>query len=271
MPLLFTGLLVFVGAAILAFFIPRRFKMDIEALRSGVIVAQTHHTPDQKAIPQIVRDFALRNGATVGGPAIVFTHQLDQMTTGPGKPFFSLSATQLSGTRNGGFVWEATATIAAVFPIRVVDAYVAGAGRLEVRIAGSIPIAYAAGPESDKGEMMRFLAELAWNPDAIINAGGLSWRQIDWRTVEVSIETAGGTATVRHLFDASGDIIAIEADDRPYLVNGKSVPMRWIGRFRDYTQFGSHRLPRHGDVAWDLPEGEFIYFRGTIVSFELSP
>ncbi len=52
-------------------------------------------------------------------------------------------------------------------------------------------------------------------------------------------------------------------------MDGKSVPTRWIGRLRDYTQFGAYRLPRYGEVAWDLPAGEFVYFRGTITSFEM--
>ena len=101
----------------------------------------------------------------------------------------------------------------------------------------------ATGPDSDKGEMMRFLAELPWNPDAILNASALKWRQIDARTVEVSIQTAGGLAAVRHLFDENGDIAGIIADDRPYLIDGRTVPMQWIGRFRDYADF-SERLPR---------------------------
>ena len=70
------------------------------------------------------------------------------MTTGRDKPFFPVDAIQLFGTRDPGFVWEATATMAWVVPIRVVDAY-AGKGWLEVRIAGTIPVASATGADSD--------------------------------------------------------------------------------------------------------------------------
>ncbi len=243
-----------------------QFKAKIEALRKMVSAAQMSTPPDQNAIPDIMRTFAARNGATLGGSPTVLAHQSDQMKSAPGQPFFALEATQLSGTRDPGFVWEATAAMAAVVPMRVVDSYT-GKGWLEVRLAGSIPVATASGPDADKGEIMRFLAELAWNPDAILNAPALRWRQIDTRTVEVSIDTAGGIVAVRQLLDAHGDIVAIEADDRPYLVNGKSVPMRWVGRFWDYALFGAYRLPRHAEVAWVLPEGEFVYFRGTITSF----
>lgn len=268
MKLLLVGLLGFVVVtASVALIISHQFVAKIEAWRQIVIAAQTAAPPEQNTIPEIIRAFAVRNGATVGGPATVFANQRDEMTTGPGQPFFGLQATQLSGTRKPGFVWEATATMALVLPFRVVDAFVAGEGRLEVRIAGAIPMANASGPDSDKGEMMRFLSELAWNPDAILNVAALKWRQIDERTVEVSMETSGGIATIRQMFDANGDIVGIEADDRPYLLDGKTVPMRWVGRFRDYAQFGGYRVPRYGEVAWALPEGEFVYFRGTITSF----
>lgn len=244
-----------------------QFVAKIQAWREIVIAAQTSAPPDQDTIPEIMRAFALRNGATLGGPTTVLAHQRAEMRTSTEQPFFAIEATQLSGTRDPGFVWEATATMARVVPVRVVDAHAGGKGWLEVRILGAIPMANATGPDSDKGEMMRFLSELAWNPDAILNAAALKWRQIDERTMEVSIQTAGGIAAVRHLFDANGDIVGIEADDRPYLVDGKTVPVRWVGRFRDYANFGPYRLPRYGEVAWELPEGEFVYFRGTIASF----
>lgn len=268
MKFLIFGLLALALVAIVVpLVLSNQFVAKIEARRKILIAAQTSAPPDQNSIPEIMRAFALRNGATLGGPTTVLAHQRAEMSTARDQPFFAIEATQLSGTRDPGFVWEATATMALVVPVRVVDAHAGGKGWLEVRIGGAIPVANATGPDSDKGEMMRFLSELAWNPDAILNAAALKWRQIDERTVEVSIETAGGTAAVRHLFDANGDIVGIEADDRPYLVDGKTVPVRWVGRFRDYAAFGPYRLPSYGEVAWELPEGEFVYFRGTITSF----
>lgn len=111
---------------------------------------------------------------------------------------------------------------------------------------------------------MRFLAELPWNPDAMLNAPALKWRQLDEKTIEVSLMASGGAAIVRLLFDDAGDIVGSEADDRPMSVGAGSVPTKWIGRFSDYADFGRYRLPRHGEVAWVLPAGEFLYWRGDI-------
>jgi hypothetical protein len=258
--------IVLVAVAVIVL-LAAQFKTRIDGARKVVNAAQLSAPSDQAAIPMIIRTFALRNGGTVGGPLTVLAHQRDEMRLAPDQPFFALDATQLSGTRDPVFVWEAKGNLATVLPIRVVDSY-AAEGWLEVRIAGTIPVAKASGPDIDKGETMRFMAELAWNPDAILNASALRWRQIDAKTVEVSIDPANGNIAVRQVFDENGDIVAIETDDRPYVVDGKSVPTRWVGRFRDYALFGSYRLPRYGEVAWVLPQGEFVYFRGTITGFE---
>ncbi|MEO5806459.1 DUF6544 family protein [Devosia sp.] len=246
----------------------RQFAGKIAGLRQSAVAEQGPVAGVRSVPPEIMVGFAERSGATVGGPSTMMARQNAEMRLAPDQPFFPLVATQLSGTRTPAFVWEATATMAKVVPLHIVDSYTGGRGLLEVKIAGSIQVAGGTGPDTDKGEMMRFLAELAWNPEAILNASGLSWRQIDMLTVEVSAPTSAGVARVRLLFDAEGDIVAIEADDRPFLVGGKSVPTRWIGRFGDYASFGRYRLPRHGEVAWVLPAGEFLYWRGDVAAFE---
>jgi hypothetical protein len=261
------GLLVMIVLTIFSL----RFQDRIARLRQEASVEQLGATPGPGEPPTIMRRFAERNGGLAAGPFTVLSRQRAQMRLSPDKAFFDVDATQLSGTRTPAFVWEATAKVASIVPIRVVDSYVRGHGLLEVKVAGAIAMAHATGPENDLGEMMRFLSELPWNPDAILGAHGLSWRQIDDRTVEVSAQTDGGVARVRHIFDANGDIVGIEADDRPYLIDGNSQPTRWIGRFRDYAMYGSYRLPSYGEVAWDLPEGEFVYWRGKVVSFVEGP
>ena len=253
--------------ALVQLIVSRQFAGHIETLRSMAAGEQLSGVTTSQDLPEIMRLFAVRNGATLGGPASVLAHQRAEMRLGPKQDFFPIAATQLSGTRKPAFVWDAWGKFAGVVPIHVVDCYVAGAGLLEARLAGSIRVALGTGPESDKGEIMRFLSELALNPDAILNAEGLTWRQIDQNTVAVSAPSAGGVATVRHRFDARGDIVGIEADDRPYAVDGGYLPTRWIGRFSDYAQFGRYRLPTHGEVAWMLPEGEFVYWRGDITVF----
>jgi hypothetical protein len=252
-----------VGLLLVQLFLSSQFSAKILHLGNRLVSSQVATEPDTGLIPLIMREFALRNGGRVGGPSTVTMVQKAEMRLAVDQPFFQLEASQISGTKTPAFVWQARGTMGGIVPLQIVDAYVSGVGELEVRLAGSILVASAGGPETAKGEAMRFLAELPWNPDAILNADGLTWRQVSEASVEVSMETAGGQARVTMLFDQAGDIIAIEADERP---RAGDTPARWIGRFSEYAKVGPYRFPRSGEVAWDLPTGEFVYWRGAILS-----
>jgi hypothetical protein len=248
--------------ALAQFFSSRQFGAKISDL--GRRLAATQLDPSiTLRVPDVMRAFALRNGGRIGGPSTVTMIQAAEMRLSISQQFFRLDASQVSGTRTPSFVWHAKGAMSRLITLSIVDSYVDGIGLLEVRIAGSIPIATSTGAETSRGEAMRFLAELPWNPDAILNATALKWQVIDDRSLLVSIDTAGGPAQVMLRIDAAGDIVAIHADRRP---RAGSTPARWVGRFDRYEQVGAYRFPRHGEIAWDLPEGEFIYWRGDILS-----
>jgi hypothetical protein len=65
-----------------------------------------------------------------------------------------------------GFIWQGTARW---FVAR--DEYVAGRGRLGVRLLGALPIVQGAGPPYDQNELLRWLAESAWLPTTLLPRG----------------------------------------------------------------------------------------------------
>ncbi|MHB1102114.1 MAG: DUF6544 family protein [Devosia sp.] len=120
----------------------------------------------------------------------------------------------------------------------------------------------ASGPEFAKGELMRYLSELPLYPDAILNAQGLTWRQTDDTTVEASAQSAHGPAALRFLFDGNGDVVAMQADDRPMTVGDTTVPTPWHGIYSKYKQFGPYRIPSYGEVGWGLKRWTFHILEG---------
>jgi hypothetical protein len=46
------------------------------------------------------------------------------------------------------------------------------------------------------------------------------------------------------------------------MVGGQVVGTTWLGRFWNYEERGSMRVPLDGEVAWLLPEGAWPYWRG---------
>jgi hypothetical protein len=134
-----------------------------------------------------------------------------------------------------------------------------------------LPVAEGRGPAFDKGELQRYLSELPVHPDAILNNAMLAWRQLGEGAVEVSGRSGAGSASVTFLFDKAGDIVGLEASDRPMSVGKTTVPTPWKGSFSKYKQFGRYRLPSHGEVGWALPDGLFTYWRGDVTMYETLP
>lgn len=245
-----------------------QFSQSIAQQRAQLAAGQDAAPVDLAELPALIRAFAERNGARAGGPKTVLLLQEAEMRLDPEQAFFAIDASQSFGTRQPGFVWSASGWMMSMVPVSVVDLYVDGVGTLEARIGGAITVAHGTGEEMAIGEAMRYLAEIPFNPDAILNAPDLRWAQTGPDTIKVSLETSAGPAEVSFGFDSSGDIIEVSAPNRPRDVGGSSIPTPWIGRFSNYEQIGDYRIPRDGEVAWLLPEGEFVYWRGRMTSLD---
>jgi hypothetical protein len=99
-------------------------------------------------------------------------------------------------------------------------------------------------------------------PPAILANPELEWRQLDDSSVEVTTRTLGKPLSVWLQFDDAGEIVQTAAE-RPRIVAGGAIT-RWIGTYRDYAELGGMRVPTRGEVRWELPEGPFTYWRGTV-------
>lgn len=194
--------------------------------------------------------------------------QVGEMRLAPDKAWSPLTAEHTVSTIEPAFVWHARVEIVPFVDAVVVDSYVAGAGRLEARLFGSVQVALAKGPETDRAELMRYLAELPWAPEAILYNRALAWQRLSAAEFEVSAESSGGLAAVRIKLNDEGDITQVDADDRPMGAGKDSVPMPWRGTFGNYGEVGGFRMPRTGEVRWLLPKGDFVYWRGEITAVE---
>lgn len=240
--------------------------------------ADIEELPQPGPLPELVREFALKAGAAEENPPLsVFFHQLCQMRMNPGDEWMNLQAEQVIGTQKTGFVWYAEQKKKLFVTMRVVDAFVDGRGHLNVRALGSLPIADMSGPGADAAELMRYLAELPWAPDAMLHNPQLRWRQLDENTVEVEAGEGGAFAKLRFTFDDAGDIVEMEADSRGRSEGMEVVPRPWRGSYSDYRKIegsfagetGYRRIPTKGEIGWVLDEGYFAYWRGQIATYGL--
>ncbi|MEM8962657.1 MAG: DUF6544 family protein [Acidobacteriota bacterium] len=238
------------------------FKGRVARLMARVGEGST--VPMTGEIPEVVREFVRRAGVEGSTARTVRYRQAARMLFDPEGSWQEITAVQVFGVETASFVWFAEWRFGPLALVRVVDALVDDAGRFEVRLLGTLPLGCVTGPELDRGEAMRYLAELPWVPEAMVRNGSLRWRELDDRRVEVSMDTSGGPATVRLIFE-DGDVVAIEADDRPRQEGKVSVERPWEGRFWEYRSIGGRRVPAKAEVSWVLPEGRFAYFRGEML------
>ena len=186
------------------------------------------------------------------------------------KPFCS---DQLVITRRPGFDWDARIALLPGLPVHVHDAYVAGEGVLRAALLGLVTVAGAdSTPQLAQGELMRFLAEAAWYPTALLPSQGVHWTAVDDDHAKATLEDGGNSATLLFRFDPQGLIDSVHAEARGRTVGKRIIPTPWRGRFWNYQLRSGMLVPLEGEVAWLTDEGPLPYWRGSMtdISYELA-
>jgi hypothetical protein len=183
------------------------------------------------------------------------------------KPFHS---TQRVVTRAPGFVWDGRVQMLPGLAVHVHDAYVAGVGVLHPAVLGAFSLMELRG-EGDvaQGELMRFFAEAAWYPTALLPSQGVRWEPVDDRSARATLTEGPHRLTLTFAFNSEGLIDTVRADARGRTENGQVVMRPWEGRFWNYTQRDGMRIPQQGEVAWLMPEaqgGRKPYWRGEVTA-----
>ena len=172
-------------------------------------------------------------------------------------------------TRRPGFVWDARMPMAPGLTVHVHDAYVDGEGLLRPALLGLFALTeLRGGGDIAFGELMRFVAEAAWYPTALLPSQGMRWAPVDDHTARATLTDGPITLTLTFTFDAEGLVTTVRADARGRTVGGRIVPTPWEGRWSDYRWHDGLRVPMQGEVAWLLPAGPRPYWRGTIMSLQ---
>jgi hypothetical protein len=187
------------------------------------------------------------------------------------KPFTSR---QRVVTRRPGFLWDARVSMLPGVVVRVVDSYIAGEGLLSAAVLGLFRVADVhGGGEIARGEFMRFFAEAAWYPTALLPSQGVQWAAVDDRSANATIVDGPLTLTLLFRFNDAGLIDSFRAEARGAGVGKEMVMLPWEGRWSDYRARGGMTVPLTGEVAWMRPEGRKSYFVGTVTSltYEFAP
>jgi hypothetical protein len=143
------------------------------------------------------------------------------------KPFTS---TRRVITRRPGFLWEGRIRMMPGLAVRVHDAYIASEGLLHASLFGLVSLVNMHGtPEVAEGELMRFFAETAWYPTALLPSQGMHWEAVDESSARVTLKDGGTTVTLLFRFTENGLIESVRAEARGRTVAGAVIPTPWEG------------------------------------------
>lgn len=168
-------------------------------------------------------------------------------------------------TKRPGFDWDANISLFPGLYVCVRDAFIDGEGLLQASMFGKISLANMKGGKLlGEGELMRFLAEAAWYPTALLPSQGVQWQPIDDTSASAVFSDGTYTVTMVFTFNRQNLITSIGAASRSRMVSGQNVPTPWEGRFGNYQTHGGMQIPTEGEAVWLLPGGDKPYWRGTL-------
>jgi hypothetical protein len=246
----------------------RELRGRIEAARVPV-KPKVFNSRELESLPAPVQRFfqtALKEGQPIVAAVSVEHAGTFNMgeTAEQWKPFTS---TQRVVTRLPGFDWDGRVAMMPGLQVHVHDAYITGEGILHASVLGLLSMVNLRGTgELAQGELMRFFAEAAWYPTALLPSQGVRWDAVDERSSRATLKDSDFTLTLLFRFNEDGLIETVSAEARGRTVGGAVVPTPWQGRFWSYAKRDGMRVPLDGEVAWLLPEGAKPYWRGRITS-----
>jgi hypothetical protein len=250
------------------------YRTKLEAVRLPPTSA-TYDARDIEGLPPPVRRYF--HAVLQDGQPIVTAVKLSQAgqfrLDGANDGWRPFKATQAITTHPPSFDWDARIRMAPGIHVFVRDAYTAGVGRLHAALLSLVTVADLSGtPELASGELLRYLAEAAWYPTALLPSQGVHWDAIDDSTARANLADGAVRASLEFHFDKEGLITAVWAPVRYRTVNGALQPTPWQGRFSAYAPRGCMRIPLEGEVEWQLPTGPSPYWRGRIteIAYELA-
>jgi hypothetical protein len=203
--------------------------------------------------------------------AVSLSHQGQFNLAADGENWKPFTSTQRVVTQRPGFLWDAAVMMMPGLPVRVRDAYIAGTGLLNASLAGVYPVAHMTpSGELDRGELMRYLAEAAWYPTALLPSQGIRWEAVDDHAARATLTDGAVSVSLLFRFGADGLIEAVSAD-RGRSVGQDIVITPWEGRWSGYHRRDGMLVPLEGEVAWLTAEGRMPYWRGKVLALEYEP
>jgi hypothetical protein len=141
-----------------------------------------------------------------------------------------------------------------------------GRGAMSAKVLSLIPVIDAHDNGGlDAGSLMRYLAEAVWLPTALLPSENLMWTPIDDRKALATLTDGETTVSLEFTFNERDEISSFFAPARIYSTKDETRELPWAGRLWNYQERNGMMIPREGEVSWQMPEGNELYYKGRII------
>lgn len=243
-------------------------KEEVTTLLSSTSADHSAITEEEVLLlPDIIQNW-LRKSHVIGKPMPASVHviQKGSMRTDAHSDWMPFEAEQYFTIDPPGFVWNATIHTDKFIDIVGRDKYENGKGNMLIKAASLITIANSRGNEVDQGTLIRYMAEMAWFPQAAVS-DYLDWEQIDNSHARVTMSYNGVTASGIYTFNKDGFPIGFEAE-RFGDFNGKYSKETWSVTTTGYKYFNGMPIGNASEVTWKLKEGDFTWLKLVITEID---
>ncbi|NQV41026.1 MAG: hypothetical protein HQ506_01620 [Candidatus Marinimicrobia bacterium] len=213
---------------------------------------------DLEKLPEPVKRF-MEYSQVVGTPYIkkATIKQTGLFKMAPDKSWTPFKATQIYNIAEASFEWKVRMKMAPLVIVKGTDALRDGCGSMKIKLFGLIPLVNAKGPEMDQGAMTRYLSEIIWFPQALLD-DHISWEAGDSLSAKATFTIDKKSVEGVFYFNEIGQITRFECDR--YATEGKDMVLRpWVTPVDKYEEMGGLRLGVRGRAIWKFPKNDFTY------------
>ena len=155
-------------------------------------------------------------------------------------------------------------------PVRAVDSYTNGQGRMRGRLLGLKTVVDDASPETTTGELSTYLSELVVLLPSALLESDIAWRERDADSFDLTLRDHGMSVTGTVLLDERGACKEFSTMDR-YYAPGPSQPLRrtrWTLTSGDIREVAGRKVDARAVATWHPPEGDEPYADFTLDRIE---
>jgi len=271
------GALILASIGIILIYGKYRWQIDTDNLRAKfaserqIIEPKFYSQTELEGLPAPVQRYfqkVLRDGQPMVSRA-KFSQQGQFNMSETEVKWNPFTATQVAIAQPPGFDWDGHIQMVPGLNTFVHDTYRSGVGNLHASLLGLFTVAAMHDtPELNQGELMRFFAEAAWYPTALLPSQGVLWEAIDDNCARGTLTDGATTVSIVFRFNSEGTIDTFRADARYGTFGGKLVAMPWCGRMWEYAVRDGMYIPLNGEVGWERPEGTWLYYKGRVIEIE---